>query len=188
MRRGALLAIGAVLSGGCSAVRSHYVQAGYSAVSPGAIKRLAVVGWAPTPELASLLAAVATDRLKLKSNYLISRTGAARSWSDACEQREGVLALRALAASQSNGNASLQVAAELYACATGALVWRAEGSNTHASDDADLQELANNYVLKLGDGVRAWAGPAFVLLRELLDVLPNPTLSDEELLEKIELD
>ena len=179
----------ALIATSCSTLQSQYLAAGYDPTSPTAVKRIAVIGWSSSeqPDLATLLAAVATDRLKLKSNYLISHSGSARSWSAACDEREGVLFIRALSCSVVDTDVSLHLVAELYACNTGAMLWRAEAAGAHTSADTDLQELSRSYAAQLGDAVRPWAGPVFILLRDLLDLLPNPILSDDDFLEKIDL-
>ena len=40
---------------------------------------------------------------------------------------------------------------------------------------------------KLGDEVAPYAAAAFLVLRDLLNTLPNPVLTDEDVMEKIEL-
>jgi probable lipoprotein (TIGR04455 family) len=56
-----------------------------------------------------------------------------------------------------------------------------------ASDDEDLQQLVGVYKNQLGDPAKKYAAPLFALLKDLLEELPSPELTDDEVLEKIEL-
>jgi probable lipoprotein (TIGR04455 family) len=181
----------ALLAAGCSSVNDQWVRAGYGA-GPDLLKRIAIVAWAPAEHarLAETLAMVATDRVKLKLNYLVYASGPMqRGWSDACADKvEGVLAIQTLAAGTNGKETGLALATELYSCKTGALLWRAEAADTADVDDADLVELTKSYVEKLGQEAAGYAAASFLVLRDMLDTLPNPTLTDDELMEKIELD
>jgi probable lipoprotein (TIGR04455 family) len=174
----------------CSSIETAWVRAGYDANATAAVKHIAVVAWAPPeyPELANVLANVAADRVKLKLNYLVhSAAPAARGWSEACGELEGVLAIQALNVAKHEGGMELAIAAELYSCKTGALIWRAQAHDTADATDSDLVELVQSYVRQLGDAAAPYATAAFLVLRDILDTLPNPTLTDDEVMEKIEL-
>jgi hypothetical protein len=101
---------------------------------------------------------------------------------------QGVLAIRALSAEVVAGEAMLELVAELYDCATGALLWRVVGSQGNESANEDLAALTKSYIDNLGDAVKPYAAPAFLVLRDMLDLLPDVTLKDAEVMEKIELD
>ena len=81
----------------------------------------------------------------------------------------------------------MNVAASLFDCKTGALVWHARGETSAESRDPDLANLVKTYKNRLGPEAETWAAPAFVLLQDLFETLPEPTLSDKDLEEKIEL-
>ena len=192
----ALLLLGLLLAvGACSAVRSTYLRPGYDGRDPAAIKRIAVLGWggAGAPAVGDVLARVTADQVKLSRNYMVHRVGSASQWTAGCEVAQGspvidgVLLLRALEHGVRDAEASLNVAVELYRCSDGALVWRAEGSRRSASQDDSLTDLVATYGRELGTQARLYAAPAFLLLMQLLDSLPNPSLNDAEILEKIEL-
>lgn len=227
-------ALGAAgLVAGCSAAGNTWVKAGYDAKATNAVKRVAVLGWAP-PEMApvgALLGTVAADRIKLRMNYLVYDSGAMRrGWSDACGPTagaaeeaqteeahaeeaqagdaqgeeaqgdgaqngepasppiEGVLSIRALEIiSGADGKVDLALVGELHRCSDGALLWRTEGRDATAGQDDDLTELTRAYVEKLGPEVEAYAAPAFLVIRDMLETLPDVTLDDDEVMEKIEL-
>ena len=68
-----------------------------------------------------------------------------------------------------------------------AVVVDAEAAAEVDPRDPDLQELSGSYVTALGEQARLYAAPAFVLLQALVEALPNPTLTEDEELQKIEL-
>ncbi len=59
----ALLAVSSLTAACGGAIRSRYALAGYDALAQGAVKRIAVAGWAPAshPDVAPLAAQVAAD-------------------------------------------------------------------------------------------------------------------------------
>lgn len=191
MNRLFLLIILAVGSNACSAVRSVYEQPGYTVQGPNPIKRIGITAWAPADAngLADTLAAVATDLVKLRKNYLVYSTHAgSRAFTELCADKvEGVLVARTLAVNRDGEVVHLDMALELYRCTDGALVWRADGENSVASNDANLTSLTSNYANSVGDAAKTFAAPAFSLLQDLIAELPDPVLTDEDISEKIEL-
>ena len=185
---GCVLLTGAV---GCSAVDYRYHLRGYDSSQESAVKRIAVVSWAPAEhlDLGPVLSSVATDRIKLVNSYLVHHSGPAdRGWLSACGQLEGVLVLRALDVQKEAKNVALRILAGLYDCRDGALLWQVEGSGGSAIANPDLQNLVEQYTAKLGEGAAVYVSATFVVLKELLESIPEPVLSDDEIMEKIELD
>lgn len=196
--RGALALVLAVLCGGvvgagCSSVRHTYRQAGYDVHGEGAVKRVAVVGWAPQAEadLGPVLAHVAADLVKLRKNYLVTgaSSGYAGRWSMACDANvQGVALVRALEVERvSGGKVRLALSLELLRCSDGALLFRNEAEGTRAFDDAHLRGLTQNYTALLGEDAKHFAAPSFGLLQPMVGQLPDPLLSEAEVEEKIEL-
>ncbi len=183
--------VAVVLLSSCSAVQATWVKPDYNVKAPDATKRIAVVAWAPADHaaLAGLLSHVAADRIDLRMNYLVHKTEVmVRGWSDICGELEGVLSIRAIVVTlQPNDRVQLVLVAELHDCKTGALLWRVEGSEGIASEDDDLSALTESYTNNLGPEVGRYAAPAFLILRDMLETLPDPTLTDDEIMEKIEL-
>lgn len=204
-------ALGLVLLTGqlaaCSAARCQYkdpLLMGPRASEASLPKRLAIAGWsqgarsdgqksaaqAKDPLVGDVLARVAADFIKLRRNYLVYDTVAVhRSFAEACQGKvEGVLLVRALEAGMPDrGEVHLNLSAELYRCGDGALVWRVEGAARSQSQVADLAQLTDNYVSALGEPSRPYVAPAFSLLQDLFGELPDVTLSNDEVEEKIEL-
>jgi probable lipoprotein (TIGR04455 family) len=86
------------------------------------------------------------------------------------------------------GDLSVDMTADLQRCDSGALVWKVEIDDTNEQKNADLKELANVYRREFGAVADALAAPFFVVLKQAFDSLPSPVLTDEETMEKIELE
>ncbi len=184
-----LLAVALLATAGCaSAIDSKYLLAGYDGGHDDAVKRITVAAWATDPKLAELAAAIGTDFVKLRKDYLVyPPVVLGRDIGEACAERDGVLVIRVLAAHEADDEASARLSAELYRCSNGQLVWRAEGADEEEMDDEDLTHLTEVYVRNMGPLARRYAAVLFVLTQELMQSLPNPTLNDDEVLERIEL-
>lgn len=174
----------------CSAVRNTYLLRNYDANANDAIKNIEVVAWAPPeyPKLAPLMARIAADLIKLHKNYLVHADGAMTlGFVDICQSRQGVLVTRAMDVEIGQPEVKLDVLAELYRCEDGALVWQARGDKSVDPALADLQNLTTTYSREFAPEGQQFAAPVFALLKQLLDVLPDVTLNDDEILQKIEL-
>jgi probable lipoprotein (TIGR04455 family) len=194
----------------CSALKSSYLAKGYGTLDTKMVKRIAIAGWTPKnmPEVDELLVEVSSDRLALKTNYMIYRgQKVKRSWSELCEVKapapsqdeedddeeidpetldvEGVLLVRLLDA-ENVDKVYLHLSAELYDCGSGAVVWRARGEDRLASDNEDLAALTKGYLGNVGASVKPFVVPVFLVLRDLFNAIPNPVLNESDVLEKIE--
>ncbi|MBC7794557.1 MAG: MXAN_6521/LA_1396 family lipoprotein [Clostridia bacterium] len=174
---------------GCSNVGHVYVAPGYQSLDDSAVKRIIVAGWSVDRGAAPLIARVAGDFVKLRKDYIVTETvGLTRGFEDACKDSiQGVLAVRVLESKLATRQVSLRVAAELYRCTDGALLWRAEGEGNANPADESLKEMVANYATDFGEPAKTYAAPAFVVLQDVLNALPNVKLSDKEVEEKIEL-
>jgi probable lipoprotein (TIGR04455 family) len=186
-----LLALGTVASVGCaSAIDSSYLLRGYDGQSNTAVKRIAVAAWAPADlhDVATLTTAIATDFVKLRKNYLVRQSGPVqRDFAEACDALDGVLAIRVLDVVVAADAVTTRLEASLYRCRDGALLWRTTGTLTASSRDENLQQLAAAYGNSAGPAAARFAAPLFALLQQLLTPMPDPVLSDDEILEKIDL-
>ena len=145
------------------------------------IKHIAVVGWGPNVDMGQVVAEVGADLVRQRKNYLVHKAASTQSsWSGFCEDLQGVIELRVL------NTAPLTMSGELYDCHDGSLLWRAERRS--GNPPKDLQQLTEAYVKRLGSIAGPYAAPVFVLLKPLLETLPNPPPpTEQELLEIIEL-
>jgi probable lipoprotein (TIGR04455 family) len=176
----------------CAHVRGVYTYPGYGPQSPYAIKRIAVASWAwPESEVqAQVLASVTRDLVKLRTHYLLYNTvPGVLSFTEACTDRtEGVLWVRAQDVQICEGKARVVLFVELYACKTGAMVWHAQASREVDVEQKHLGGMVGQYVEETGPQAQTLAGPFFVLMQEVVNRLPRPVLSDEDMMEKIESD
>jgi probable lipoprotein (TIGR04455 family) len=177
---------------GCSALGATYAHPGYQHQAADAVKRVAVAGWAPAAHsgAAAVLARVATDMIKTRKSYLVQEDlKLERGWSELCaaEKREGVITVRVLEATTDGTEVGLSVTLELNRCSDGALLWRGEACAGADSNDANLAEMVKTYERDFGEDAKRYAAPAFVVLQDLVNALPDVVLSDAEVEEKIEL-
>ncbi len=178
------------LASGCSSLGQTYVAPGYLSTSADAVKRITVGAWAPSDQAgaAPVIARIAADFVKLRKNYIVPESVALKGWEEGCkENREGVLAVRVLKTEVEKEEVELTVAVELFRCKDGALLWRAEGKGDGKSNDENLKEMVSNYARDVDPAATQFAAPAFVVLQDVLNALPDVVLNDSEVEEKIEL-
>lgn len=188
-----LLAALVALSG-CSAVKMSRVRDDYDKVDRHQTKRLAVVT-SPLPadseEVGQLWSLIAR-RYANQNRDFIAKENLARaqlgSPTEACgEGIEGVLLLKPEGAQLKDKGAELGVLAQLLRCTDGEEVWAASAGGSWNSDDALFEAQRAQYVSELGEQVGPWVAPSFQLLGAVLQTLPNPELSEDDVVEKIEL-
>lgn len=174
---------------GCSNVAHVYKAPGYESLADTAVKRIIVGGWSPEAAASPVLARVAGDFVKLRKDYIVVETlGLTRGWEEGCKENiQGVLLVRALETAVQKDEVRMSLATELYRCGDGALLWRAEGDGDADPADDNLTAMVTNYANELGDAAKTYAAPAFVILQDVLNALPNVKLNDQEVEEKIEI-
>lgn len=189
MKSAVAFALLAATTVACSNVGNIYVAPGYNAQDASAVKRIVVGGWSAEAASAPVLARVAGDQVKLRKEYLVVETMALpRGFADGCKENiQGVLAVRALESRVLEKKVALKVAVELYRCSDGALLWRAEADDEVNPADDNLKSMVENYTNEFGEAAKTYAAPAFVVLQDLLNALPNVTLTEQEIEEKIEI-
>lgn len=188
-----LLVLG-VSAPGC-AVRSVYVKPDFEKTDKLQVKRLAV-GATPIAgqpaKAAELLARMTLRHVNMHKDYIAVEDQAlptADGWKALCgEQIHGVVRVMVAKLKSEGGDLSVDMTADLQRCDSGALVWKVEINDTNQQKNADLKELANVYRREFGAVADALAAPFFVVLKQAFDSLPSPVLTDEETMEKIELE
>ena len=185
----------------CGSVSHIYKKADYQAWSATSLKRIAVGSWASEADtpLDQVLLHVTTDLVKLRTHYLVYNAQVAPlGFAALCSKTEGdkkpeaVLLVRALRSSYEAdedpkaSKVNLELSLELYRCQDGALIWRATADDEDKIDNHDLAQLTDIYTQSLGPLATRWSSMAFSLLQRLVAALPNPSLNDEDILEKIE--
>lgn len=190
---GAALAAMLALSSACSHVDFRWQAAGDPASAATAVKHLAIVGLADeaaTPGLSETLGVVAAEFAKLRRNYLVAQAplvGGGHERACAAGGVEGALVLHALEAQADDRAVALTLRAELWRCQGPRLLWQAQGHRRLPAHDVHLAALTESYRSGLGEAAGRWAAASFVLAQELLGQLPDPTLTDADIEEKLEL-
>lgn len=189
-----LLAALGLFAPGC-AVRSVYVKPDFEQKDKNEVKRLAV-GATPIPgqqeKAAELLARMARRHINMHKDYLATEEQVLKDpagWRDLCgEEIHGVVRVMVARLLSEGGDLTVDMTADLQRCDSSALVWKVEIDDTNEQKNEDLKELAGVYRREFGEVADALAAPFFVLLKTAFDSLPSPVLTDEETMEKIELE
>lgn len=190
------LALGAA---GCGSVESTYLRRDYDVKDKLTLKRIGVYAQPAQDgphDLPDLMAAIAKKHIQQHTQYLVLRSGrldAAGSPTPAEIQKlgtklDGVLILRARVLSRDDEEVDLDLTARLVRARDGVEVWRADAADDFESADEDLSKLTATYRGRYGDTADAFVAPLFLLFRDTFESLPSPTLDDEDVLEKIELE
>ena len=82
----------------------------------------------------------------------------------------------------------LEITGELRRCSDKSVVWSATARASGKSQNRSLKNLVRNYVEKHGNEAEVYAAPAFNILKDIVEAMPNPELTEDELMEKIDLD
>ena len=177
----------------CSSLNSVYINDKYKEYSNDMIKKVTVVVELPAehPELATLLSSIAADIIKLRTNYLVYdyKTVTSITRMPECgKETNGVFVFSIKNSGIKDNKVQLDLTGELYNCSSKVLLWKAGASGTELSDNPDLKELTVEYEKKYGNTAQIFASPAFVLIQDMIETVPNPELSDDEIDIKIKLD
>lgn len=193
-----ILSLGAMASG--CAVRSVYVKPDFEQVDRQNLKRV-LVSATPIPgqpaKAAELLASMSRRHINQHKDYLAVDYEVlkdAAKWKALCKVQEddepvhGVVRVMVAKLLADGGDLTVDLTADLQRCDSGALVWKVEADLTNDQKDEDLKELANVYRKEFGALADSLAAPFFLVIRAAFDSLPSPVLTDEETMEKIELE
>lgn len=175
----------------CSSVRHQFIVRGYTKDPARMIKRIVVFVEPPagTTDLAGLIGAMTRDVIRTNRNYLVYGTlSTEREMTEACQNRDGVLRMRVNKAEAAGDRVTLEIAAELRRCSDGSVVWSASARSSGKSRNRSLENLIRSYVEEHGKQAEIYAAPAFNIIEDIVETLPNPMLTEDELTEKIDLE
>ncbi|MGQ0508001.1 MAG: MXAN_6521/LA_1396 family lipoprotein [Myxococcaceae bacterium] len=193
--RGLTVLCAVVALTGCSVVKEVRIRDDYATVDQTRTKRLVVVT-APLPDgnakVGELWSLLSQRYINLHRDFLVKkRTSSADAVVDPKSQcgegLEGVLWLKP-DVKRDGDSVDAAVDAKLLRCADGEEVWGSKAKGSFASRDPHLAETTTQYVGTLGEEVRPYVAPSFLLLRSTFNTLPQPILNDEDTSEKIELE
>ena len=209
----ALLLTAAVCSG--CAVRSTYIKPDFPRVDRLNLKRVAVVAtpWKGAPPgAAQLLARISRRFIHQHKDYLVVSDGVlsgAAAWKQLCAGKtsasqpasqptsqpsevppklHGVVRVMVASIKQDGDDLTVDLVADLRRCDSGVLVWRVEIDDTNEQKDEDLSRLAEVYKEEFGAVAERFAAPFFIVVKTAFASLPSPKLTEEETMEKIEMD
>lgn len=140
--------------------------------------------------LSEVVLEVATGLIDTRRNFLMadSRVEKTAAFSGCANSERAWLRLEVRRATLCpDGRARMSIVAHLKSCETGATLWHAERAHYAATRDASLTALTKGIEEKFGVAAEPWVAPAFVTLQPLLEDMPDCHLTEEEILERIEL-
>jgi len=180
-----------LLSIACTSVRRGFIVEGYKKNPGQMIKRIVIIS-DPFPQnrdLAGLVSAMTRDLIKTNRNYLVYGTlSTEREVAEACKTRDGVLKMRVGRADAVGEHIDFEITGELRRCSDNSAVWSATARNSGKSRNRSLKNLVQNYVEEYGNQAEIYAAPAFDIIEDIVGAMPNPELTEDELMEKIDLE
>jgi probable lipoprotein (TIGR04455 family) len=180
-----------LVSFACTSVRHRFVVEGYQKNPGQMVKRIVMVS-DPFPQnrdLAELIGAMTRDLIKTSKNYLVYGTASTeREVAEACKTLDGVLKISVNRADAAGGRIDFEITGELRRCSDKSAVWNATARASGNSRNRSLKNLVQNYVEKYGDLAEVYAAPAYNILQDLVETMPNPELTEDELMEKIDIE
>lgn len=189
----ALLPLFLLLSS-CTVVKMHRVREDWLTVDQTKVKRIAVAVQpmaAGQEKAGQLLGQVARRYVNMKRDFLVmgyaTESGAFDLKKSCAEGIDGVLWLKPTLESKGDGFEA-QIEARLLRCYDGQEAWASDAGGSFPSRDDGLKEVAANYGKELGAEVEPYVPLAMNLLRPVLDTLPKPVLTEEDVVEKMSLD
>jgi len=170
----------------CSSVTSNFVRKDYGS-SYKMIKRVEVKvesNFKAYPLLPEIVKNVTEDILRLKKNYLIY-TPKTEGYN---KKLQGTLLIKVLKLKIIKTRIFMTLSFVLKGRDAKTIFWKSIAQASVNSDDKNLLKFATAYKEKFGKFANIFVAPIFVIVRDIVKVMPNPKLTDDEVMEKIELD
>jgi probable lipoprotein (TIGR04455 family) len=183
-----------LLLSSCTVVKMHRLRDDWLTVDQAKVKRLAIAVQ-PVPagqeKVGQLLGQVARRYVNMKRDFLVMGYVSEYAPFDlkkSCAAGiDGVLWVAPKIERKGEGFEG-SVEARLLRCYDGQEAWAADAGGSFPSHDEGLKEVAANYGKELGEEVMPYVPLAMNLLRPVLDTLPKPVLTEEDVVEKMSLD
>jgi probable lipoprotein (TIGR04455 family) len=180
-----------LVSFACTSVHHRFIVEGYKKNPGQMIKRIVILS-DPFPQnggLAGLIGAMTRDLIRTNRNYLVYGTvSTEREVAEACKTRDGVLKMSLGRADAVGEYIDLEITGELRRCSDKSVVWSATARASGKSRNRSLKNLVQNYVEEHGNLAEVYAAPAFKIIEDIVEAMPNPELTEDELMEKIDLE
>jgi len=180
-----------LVSFACTSVHRRFIVEGYQKNPGQMIKRIVIISKPPPQngDLAGLISAMTRDLIRTNRNYLVYGTvSTEREVAEACKTCDGVLKMSMGRADAVGEYIDLEITGELRRCSDKSVVWSATARASGKSRNRSLKNLVQNYIEKHGHQAEVYAAPAFNVIEDLVEAMPNPDLTEDELMEKIEIE
>ena len=175
----------------CTSVHHRFIVEGYRKGPGQMIKRIVIITKPCTQNrgLAGLISAMTRDLIRTNRNYLVyGIVSTEREVAEACKIRDGVLKMSVDRADAAGEHIDLEITGELRRCSDKSVVWSATARASGKSRNRSLKNLVQNYVEEHGNQAEVYAAPAFNVIEDIVETMPNPKLTEDELMEKIDLE
>jgi probable lipoprotein (TIGR04455 family) len=175
----------------CTSVHRRSILEGYEKNPGTMIKRIVIISKVPSQstDLAELMSAMTRDLVRTNRNYLVYGTvSTEREVTQACQTRDGVLKMSVGRADVRGGHIDLEITGELRRCSDQSVVWSATARASGKSQNRSLKNLIQHYVKEYGNEAEVYAAPAFSVIEDIVETMPNPELTEDELMKKIDLE
>jgi probable lipoprotein (TIGR04455 family) len=180
-----------LVSFACTSVHRRFIVKGYKKNPGQMIKRIVIISKPPPQnrDLAGLISAMTRDLIRTNRNYLVyGIVSTEREVAEACETRDGVLKMSVERADAMGGHIDLEITGELCRCSDKSVVWSATARASGKSGTRSLKNLVRHYAEEHGNQAEVYAAPAFNVIEDIVEAMPNPELTEDELMEKINLE
>jgi len=180
-----------LVSFACTSVHHRFIVEGYKKNPGQMIKRIVIISKSSPQNrgLAGLISAMTRDLIRTNRNYLVYGTiSTEREVAEACKIHDGVLKMSVDRADAVGEHIDLQITGELRRCSDKSVVWSATARASGRSRNRSPKNLVHNYVEKHGNQAGVYAAPAFNIIEDIVESMPNPELTEDELTEKIDLE
>ncbi len=182
----------------CSTVNTLYIKNGYMDKPDKMIKRVIVVvdSSKECSEIRPLMLNIVKDVLELKKNYLVYKSSTENMPDIICGEInkesnikiDGAIKFTLDYARVKDDIVDICIKGNLLQCSIEGPQWNAIADDECRSGNDDLRNLTAVYREKYGSIAEIYAAPVFTLIQDLVKTMPNPILSDDEEMEKIELE
>jgi probable lipoprotein (TIGR04455 family) len=180
-----------LVSFACTSVHHRFMVKGYHKNPGQMIKRIVVISepFAQNQDLTRLVSAMTRDLIRTNRNYLVyGILSTEQEVAEACKTCDGILKMSVGRADAVGEYIDLEITGELRRCSNKSVVWSATARASGKSRNRSLENLVQNYIEKHGHQAEVYAAPAFNVIEDLVEAMPNPDLTEDELMEKIEIE
>ncbi len=183
-----ILAAIALLATGCGASVQSWTRDDYAAADQKQVKHLSLQVRGVGEPLRRMWTLLARRYVNQHRNFILrpAELASDASLGTACAGKEGVLGLEVSHLGR-GGEIAVNLQAKILRCRDGEPVWTGVVQGSWPSDEPTVAELRAHYVAELGNDIEAYVAPAFLALKALVATLPEPILTDDDQMEKIEL-